>query len=131
MHVALHGRHQNLAGLGGDAAGVLLHIGHEEGDRLLHDAGRFHHLRQEHLARSEQISDDVHARHQRTFDHVERAAGGKARFFHVHFHKVSDAVDERMFKPLVDGLLAPGKVRAFGLLRRALEAVGQSQQAFG
>jgi hypothetical protein len=29
-------------------------------------------LRQEHLARTEQVTDDVHSRHLRAFDHIER-----------------------------------------------------------
>ena len=50
------------------AAVFLLHEGFEVGHRLLHGAGALHHLGQEHLARSKQISHDVHAVHQRAFD---------------------------------------------------------------
>jgi hypothetical protein len=45
---------------------------HQIGHRLLHHAGRLHHLRQEHLAGAEQVADDVHAGHQRAFDDMQR-----------------------------------------------------------
>ena len=51
-----------------------LDVGQQVGDRLLHHARRLHHLRQEHLALAEQVADDVHAGHQRPFDHVQRPA---------------------------------------------------------
>jgi hypothetical protein len=53
------------------------------GDGLLHHAGGFHHLRQEHLARAEQVADDVHAVHQRAFDHLQRPFRREARGFGV------------------------------------------------
>ena len=54
--------------------------GQEIADRLLHHAGALHHLRQEHLSRAEQIADDIHAVHQRAFDHVERLFRLQPRF---------------------------------------------------
>ncbi len=36
-----------------------------------------------------------------------------------------------MLQPLVHGLVAPCEVRALGLLDRALEPVGEGEQAFG
>ena len=54
VHVALDRRHHDPPG--GLALRepklllLLLHEGHEIGDRLLHHARRLHHLRQEHLA---------------------------------------------------------------------------------
>ena len=79
-----------------------LHEGHEIGDRLLHHAGRLHHLRQEHLARPEQVADHVHAGHQRAFDDVQRPLGRKARLLYVRLDELGDAVDERMLEPLRD-----------------------------
>ena len=49
---------------------LFLHERHEIGDRLLHHPRRLDHLRQKHLARAEQIADDVHASHQRALDDV-------------------------------------------------------------
>jgi hypothetical protein len=47
----------------------------EIGHGLLHHARGLHHLRQEHLAGAEQVTDDIHAVHQRPFDDVERLRG--------------------------------------------------------
>ena len=55
---------------GGDLLG--LHERLQIGDRLLHHPGALDHLRQEHLARAEEVADDVHPVHQRPFDDVER-----------------------------------------------------------
>ena len=88
VDVALDGREHDLAGgvaaVAGDAVGevarlLLFHERHQIGDRLLHHARGLHHLRQEHLAVAEEVADDVHAGHQRAFDHVERALGDLAR----------------------------------------------------
>ena len=99
---------------------------------LLHHPRGFHHLRQEHLARAEQIADDVHARHQRTFDHVERPLGDQARFLDVLHDEIGDAVDQRVCDPLVDRILAPGE-RHFFALRRCIVLVTlrKLQQPFG
>ena len=86
--------------------------------RLLHHAGRLHHLRQEHLAGAEQVADDVHAGHQRPFDDVQRPLGGEARLLGVGVDELGDAVDQRMGQPLGDGLLAPGEILRLGLLAR-------------
>ena len=71
-------------------------IGHQMRHRLLHHAGGFHHLRQEHLAGAEQVADHVHAGHQRAFDHVQRARGFQARFFGVLDDVCGDALHQRM-----------------------------------
>ncbi len=73
-------------------------------DRLLHHAGGFHHLRQEHLSRAEQIADDIHAGHQRTFDHIERASRDQARFLDILDHEIGDAVHERVCDALFDAV---------------------------
>ncbi len=80
VHVALDGGDDDLALGPHVAAGRLvaqllfLDVGQQVGHGLLHHAGRLHHLRQEHLALAEQVADDVHAVHQRAFDHVQRPA---------------------------------------------------------
>ena len=59
VDVALHGGEHDAA----LAAGVgLLHVRLEVGDRGLHGLGRLEHERQLHLARAEQLADDLHAR---------------------------------------------------------------------
>ena len=74
VDVALDGRHDDPALALGRSGFLLFRLdeGDEVRDRALHHAGRLHHLRQEHLARSEQVADDVHAVHQRAFDHLDR-----------------------------------------------------------
>jgi hypothetical protein len=80
VHVALDGGDDDLALGLHVAAGILqqlllfLDVGQQVGHGLLHHAGALHHLRQEHLALAEQVAHDVHAGHQRAFDHVQRAA---------------------------------------------------------
>jgi hypothetical protein len=80
VHVALDRGDDDLALALHVAAGIRislllgLDVGQQVGHRLLHHARRLDHLRQEHLARAEQVADDVHARHQRAFDHVQRPA---------------------------------------------------------
>ena len=44
---------------------------HEIGNRFLHHPRTFDDLRQEHLSGAKQIADDIHAVHERTFDHCD------------------------------------------------------------
>ena len=80
VHVALDGGDDDLAlGLHVAASGFHLalfffDVGQQVGHGLLHHAGAFHHLGQEHLARAKQVAHHVHAVHQRAFDDVQRAA---------------------------------------------------------
>ena len=100
--------------------------------RLLHDAGGFHHLRQEHLAATEQIPHYVHAGHQRAFDHLDRARNRQPGFLGVHFNKGVHALDQRMFEPLFHRPRPPQfGSRIGGLLRATLELIGHRQQAIG
>ncbi|MBV6410709.1 MAG: hypothetical protein GAKPKEKM_01531 [Rhodocyclaceae bacterium] len=131
VHVALDGGHDDLA-LRGRAAGGLLRLdeGQQVGHRLLHDARRLHHLRQEHLAGAEEIADDVHAVHQRALDDVERARRDEARFLRVRDDEVGDALHHGVGEALAHRLFAPGEVLR-RLLRRALHAGGNFNQALG
>jgi hypothetical protein len=97
------GRHDDAAlGARGQAGRRLLGLDerHEMRDRLLHDARALDHLRQEHLARAEQVSDDVHAVHQRSFDHLDRPSAargyGETRLLGVLDDPVGDAFDQRV-----------------------------------
>ena len=72
VNITLRRGEHNLAGLASFAV-FALHEGLEVSDGLLHDASALHDLRQEHLARAEEIADNIHAVHQRTLDHVECA----------------------------------------------------------
>ena len=115
VHVALHRGHNDLA-LGLTLAfgkEILLGLdeGDQVGDRLLHDARGFDHLRQEHLTAAEQIADHVHPVHQRALDHFDRAPagrfGGGAHFLGIVHDMRIDPFDQSMFEPLGDGVAAP------------------------
>ncbi|CAM2147891.1 NAD-specific glutamate dehydrogenase [Paraburkholderia tropica] len=140
VHVALHGRDDDLAlrahvrARFGEQTLFFLDERNQVRDGLLHHARRLHHLRQEHLALAEQVADDVHAVHQRAFDHVDRTAAAAhdllARFLGIFDDEVRDAVHERMRKTLLDVLIAP--LQVLFLLRRAgLELVGDFEQTVG
>ena len=102
---------------------------------LLHHPGRLHDLGQEHLARAEEITDDVHAVHQRALDHLDRATtcGGDLgpQFLGVGIDVGVDALDQGVRDPLADREAAPlGCHRVVGLLR-AVEPFRDFQEPFG
>ena len=74
VNVALDGRHHDPPLALGDAVPLLLLLdeGDEMSDGPFHHARRLDDLRQEHLARAEQVADDVHAVHQGAFDDLDR-----------------------------------------------------------
>ncbi len=140
VNVALHGGEHDLAGVlppiagdsGGEVARLLFfHERHQIGDRLLHDARGFHHLRQEHLPVAEEIADDVHAGHQRAFDDVQRALDREPRSFGVFLDIFGDAVDQRVTEPLLHRPFAPGEILLFDFLACAAEFLRQLEQPFG
>ena len=113
MHIALHCRHQNLAGgfaLATARQSLRLHVRHEHGDGALHHARRLDHLRQEHLARAEQIANDIHSRHQRPLDDVKRSNRRETRLLDILIDEVGHAIDEGVFETLGDGFVAPCEV---------------------
>ena len=111
VNVALYRRHEDRRGgffLGSARAPLFFfHERHQIGDRLLHDAGALHHLRQKHLAIAEKVADHVHAVHQRAFDDMKRTFGLLARFFHILLDIGIDAFHERMRQALADAFLTP------------------------
>ncbi len=131
VHVALDGGHHDLAVRRdvGAAVLVLLHVGHQISDRLLHHARRFHHLRQEHPPGAEQVADDIHAVHQRAFDHGERTRRLVPRLLDVGFDEIGDAVNERVRQPLLDRPFAPGEIGFLLFLAVAAMALGERQAA--
>lgn len=99
---------------------LSLHEWEEVGDGLLHHASRLHHLRQEHLARTEEIADDAHALHERAFDDEQWTAQLCAGLFRVFINIGVDALDQRMRQALFHRPAAP----LFGLLRSGLRVAG-------
>ena len=135
MHVALHRRHQDLAGArslpGPGSALFLVHERQQISNGLFHHPRRFDDLGQKHFSRTEKIADDIHARHQRPFDDIERLCRGGTRFLDIAIDEFGDAVDERMFEPLLDRLAAPDKILFGGLRPLPLVAFGEREQSFG
>ena len=133
VHVAFDGRHQHFAGVLVLAAGGFLlcfQEGQQISDGFLHHAGGFDDLRQKHLARPEQIADDVHAGHERTFDDGERPAIFLARFLDVLVDVIDDTLDQRVAQTLFDRALAPFIFDHFGLVL-FLHRLGELDQTLG
>ncbi len=141
MNVALdRGHHDPALGLVGEAAGLLFlfYERDEMRHRLLHHAGRFDHLGQEHLAAAEQIADYIHAVHERTFDHLDGARELLSRFFGILDHMRVDALHQRMLEPPrhrpaapFRGLLLGARVVpfvAFGKVDQPLRGVAPAHQ---
>ena len=111
----------------------LLHVRLEVGDRRLHRLGRLQHERQLHLARSEQLADDLHAVEQHVVDDVERRPR-RELLVEVGFEAVAVAVDDAVLQPLLDRpartvfLLDRARFDAFEQ-RHELGAAGRSRRA--
>ena len=101
-------------------------------DGLLHDAGRFHHLRQKHFSFAKQIAHDVHAIHQRAFDHLDRAPVSIGNlltdFFGIFDNKLRHAMHHGMGQTLIHRLLTPRKI-FFALNAVAFKVFGKFDQA--
>ena len=136
MHIAFDRGHQHLARRFAPRPAIqalfLFHIGQQHRDRLFHHAGGFHDLRQEHLARAEQIANHIHPRHQRAFDHMQRAGGAQTRLFGIGIDEFGDPVDQRMFQPFFDRPVAPRQIAFLGFARAGgFEPLGDHQHVFG
>src|SRR3954470_23076138 len=133
MHVTLDGgEHDPALGARALAASRLLRldVGHQVRHRLLHDAGGFHDLRQEHLAGAKAIADDFHAVHQRSFDPLDRPRVLEPRLLAVGNDVRRYAVYQRMREPFFHARGAPGVVLA-GLLGGRLDAAGELDHPLG
>jgi len=140
VHIALDGGNHDLAFAlhvatrGFELALFFLDVGHQVGDGLLHHAGTFDYLRQEHLALAKQVAHHVHAIHQRAFDHMERTATialeGLPHLFSVFSDEFVDAVHQRVRQAFTHGQRTPG---VFGrvVFGSAFDGFGDIQQALG
>ena len=141
VDVALDGRHHDRA-VGvldrrqlGVVELLLLDERDQVGDGLLHHPRRLHDLRQEHLAGAEQVADDVHAVHQRTFDHFERPAAAlgdlRAELLGVGLDVGVDALHERVRDPLAHRQRSPLLLGLLDLAGRLVVALGDLEQPLG
>mmetsp|Transcript_45881 Transcript_45881/g.82585 ORF Transcript_45881/g.82585 Transcript_45881/m.82585 type:complete len:343 (-) Transcript_45881:1114-2142(-) len=118
MDIALDGCHEHYAvPLGlvgiftrrkGRKALLLLHEWSKVGHSLLHHTGTLDDLRQEHLSCAEEIADDAHALHERTFDDVERNFEVGSCLLDVTVNELVDAIDEPVVETLNVGAVSPG-----------------------
>ena len=129
VHVALDGGQHHRAVRLLHAVGQRLDERDEVRHGLLHDARGLHHLRQEHLARAEQVADHVHAIHERAFDDVQRMFGGEPRFFGVFDDVLVVARHQRMAQALAHRQLPPGEIFLALLGAAALVVHGDLEQA--
>ena len=119
VHVAFYRRHEDFA-VGVVAAGLFLfdkrlQIRHG----LFHHTGALDHLREEHLALTEQVAHHVHTIHQRALDDLDGARKTVPRLFGVLDHEGVDSFYQRVFQPLGDILLAPAQILHPGFARAA------------
>ena len=94
MHIALDCGEEYLSGISGISRFSCFDIGLEDAHSLFHGASGLHHLRQEHLALAKQLSDGVHAFHQRSLDDIHRTGIFLQSFFQVVFQVVTNSFDQ-------------------------------------
>ncbi len=99
MDVTFDGRRQHIASTlaAGAAVRVLLglHVARVR-QRPALDAGGFHHLQQEHLARAKQIADHFYAGHQLVGDDRQSSLYVLAVFLGVRVAAFGDAIDKHV-----------------------------------
>src|SRR5690606_32426089 len=133
VNIAFHSRHDDTPVALSRTAFFLLDERHEMVDRFFHDPGRLDDLRQEHLAGTEEITDDIHAIHQWPFNDIQRPLGREPRFFRVIDDVLVNAVDQCVLESLGHRELAPGKVPFLRFVATPLPLVrlGDFQQPLG
>ena len=108
MHVTSDGGDDDLT-VGLSVSLLLLHVGSEDGDGLLHDTGGLNDLREEHLALTEEIADSRHAGHQRALNDLEGAGvvAVGAGLLHVALDELLNTLHQRVGEALGDGAVTP------------------------
>ena len=140
VHVPLDGGDDDLSARAHVATGCSQSsfLGLDEGQQvshgLFHDAGGLDHLRQEHLAFTEQVTDDVHAGHQRTFDDFDGTTAARRDFLPDLFGVLDDVLGDAMHHGVRDAFLhaalAPGLV-GFLLAAVVLQGLGNLDEPLG
>ena len=74
----------------------------------LHHPRALHHLREEHPALAKQVTDRLHASHQRSLDDLEAGGVLLPGRLHVFLDIVGDPLDQSMGHPLLDRHAPPG-----------------------
>ena len=103
-------------------AGIIALAGHvrfENRDRVLHDFGGLHDLREEHFAVAEELTDSLHSRHQRSFDDFHRRTVFMVTLQHVRLQSGASSLYETFFKPLFRRTVLAVNVFLCGICGRA------------
>ena len=105
MYVSFNGCHHQVALAAGRIATdalFLFDMRDQDGHCLLHHAGAFDHLGQEHFALTKKITNHVHSIHQRAFNHIQRATRVAACFLGVSFNVTIDAFYQSVHQAVVN-----------------------------
>ena len=107
MHVTLHRGDEHLAGLFVIIGAACLNMRLQDGHGLLHSARRLHHLRQEHLAATEELAHGVHSVHQRSLYDIHRLGIYGESLGKVFFQMVSYSLHEGILQAFVKRFQPP------------------------
>ena len=99
-------------------------------NRLFHDSCAFYNLGQKHFSRTKQISNDVHAIHQRAFDDMQWSLVKFSTFLNILINVIYDAMNKRMLEPFLDIGFSPCKFFNFRFIFLA-QSFCKIDQAFG
>ena len=107
VYITFDCRHQDFAITAADRIFFRLQVRHQMRHGLFHHARGLHHLWQEHLAFTKQITNDVHAIHQWTFYHMQWTFRLLPGFFRIFVNVIGDAFYQRMRKSFIHRFIAP------------------------
>ena len=114
MHVSLNRRQKYRAvvlylrgGLTTCSKSLSFHEGDKVVDSFFHHTCTLDHLGEEHLPAAEVVTDDGHAFHERTLDHLQRSIIQFPCLLGVFIYEIYDTLDESVFESLLDRLGPP------------------------
>ena len=95
VDVSFNGRQDDFPGIGVFARRVLRGFNERQqmSDGFFHHPGALDHLGQKHFAGTEQVPDDIHPVHERSFDDLQRMIMLQTSLFGVFDDIVGDAFD--------------------------------------
>src|SRR3954468_9585088 len=100
MHITFDRRDNYSAVRAPLTALLFLNEWHKVSHRTLHDARALHNLGKEHLAGAKQVADNVHAIHERPFNHLQRTSEGEPGLFGILDDEIIQTLDQRMLQTL-------------------------------
>ena len=132
VHVAFHRREQHpgcrpavfLLSL------LLLDIRDEPCYRAFHDAGALDHLGKKHLPFGKEVSDGVHAVHERALDDLKGARIELASLLGIDIDIFHNAFYERVTEPFLNGGVSPFRGFCFDFFAAFTDGFGMADQPF-